>query len=259
MSDLRSKLIRLAHSNPELRDDLLPLIKEAARGSQIWARYNKMASKCMKDANKLKEAWVRHTGYKGNPKTLANTKAKMLKIIQVLLDLDGKIQRDESVLFFHEKNRNKRQAEQAFKNIGTAAEDLSRHAKALQTGADRMFPITRWLSAVGSFTSSVTELYVQSQYLPESFDSPDWDKAARAVNPDTTSWNNLSRNVTEDLHQAMHSLEDLSFTMDSKWDNYLGEGSEVAAFLKTRSEVVAAIRGLNKVEKAWRGVLLKMR
>ena len=29
MSDLRSKLIRLAHQNPELRADLLPLLKEA--------------------------------------------------------------------------------------------------------------------------------------------------------------------------------------------------------------------------------------
>ena len=29
MSDLRSKLIRLAHQNPELRADILPLLKEA--------------------------------------------------------------------------------------------------------------------------------------------------------------------------------------------------------------------------------------
>jgi hypothetical protein len=29
MSDLRSKIIRLAHANPELRKDLLPLLKEA--------------------------------------------------------------------------------------------------------------------------------------------------------------------------------------------------------------------------------------
>lgn len=31
MSDLRSQLIKLAHSNPELRKDLLPLLKEAAK------------------------------------------------------------------------------------------------------------------------------------------------------------------------------------------------------------------------------------
>ena len=84
-------------------------------------------------------------------------------------------------------------------------------------------------------------------------------KTARAVNPDTTSWNNLSQSVTNDLHQAMHSLEDLSFTMDGKWDSYLEEGPEFEKFLKTRSEVVAAIRGLNKVEKAWRDILTKMR
>lgn len=30
MSDLRSKLIRLAHANPDLRSEILPLLKEAA-------------------------------------------------------------------------------------------------------------------------------------------------------------------------------------------------------------------------------------
>ena len=31
MSNLRSSLIKLAHTNPELRKDLLPLLKEAAK------------------------------------------------------------------------------------------------------------------------------------------------------------------------------------------------------------------------------------
>lgn len=31
MSDLRSKLIRLAHQNPELRADLLPLLKQETK------------------------------------------------------------------------------------------------------------------------------------------------------------------------------------------------------------------------------------
>lgn len=34
MSDLRNKVIRLAHSNPELRKDLLPLLKQAAKSSK---------------------------------------------------------------------------------------------------------------------------------------------------------------------------------------------------------------------------------
>jgi hypothetical protein len=38
MSDknLRKKLIRLAHTNPELRKDLLPLLKEAAETPNEW-------------------------------------------------------------------------------------------------------------------------------------------------------------------------------------------------------------------------------
>lgn len=35
MSDLRSKLIRLAHENPELRSDLLPLLNRTAREGDI--------------------------------------------------------------------------------------------------------------------------------------------------------------------------------------------------------------------------------
>ena len=34
MSDLRNKLIRLAHEKPELRGYLLPLLKEASRNEQ---------------------------------------------------------------------------------------------------------------------------------------------------------------------------------------------------------------------------------
>lgn len=37
MSSLRKKLIRLAHANPDLRPDLLPLIKESARGPRLVA------------------------------------------------------------------------------------------------------------------------------------------------------------------------------------------------------------------------------
>lgn len=33
MSDLRSKVIRLAHQNPELRPHLMPLLKEAAKST----------------------------------------------------------------------------------------------------------------------------------------------------------------------------------------------------------------------------------
>lgn len=33
---LRSKLIRLAHSKPELRSELLPLLKEAAKGEPLF-------------------------------------------------------------------------------------------------------------------------------------------------------------------------------------------------------------------------------
>lgn len=37
MSSLRSKLIRLAFENPELRGDIMPLIKEAGRDEIEWA------------------------------------------------------------------------------------------------------------------------------------------------------------------------------------------------------------------------------
>jgi hypothetical protein len=36
MSTLRSKVIRLAHENPELRPHLLPLLKEAAGTVKVW-------------------------------------------------------------------------------------------------------------------------------------------------------------------------------------------------------------------------------
>lgn len=41
MSDLRSKLIRLAHQNPELRADILPLLKEAAVDADNFATWMK--------------------------------------------------------------------------------------------------------------------------------------------------------------------------------------------------------------------------
>ena len=43
MSNLRNKLIRLAHSNPELRKDLLPLLteKKASSFDAIYDKYNK--------------------------------------------------------------------------------------------------------------------------------------------------------------------------------------------------------------------------
>ena len=40
MSELRSKLIRLAHNNPELREDLLPLLKLGGRDDQWFKDEN---------------------------------------------------------------------------------------------------------------------------------------------------------------------------------------------------------------------------
>ena len=39
MSKLRNKIIRLAHANPELRDELLPLLKEATDDGGVYQRY----------------------------------------------------------------------------------------------------------------------------------------------------------------------------------------------------------------------------
>ena len=39
MSKLRNKIIRLAHANPELRDDLLPLLKEATDDGGVFQKW----------------------------------------------------------------------------------------------------------------------------------------------------------------------------------------------------------------------------
>ena len=66
MSDLRKKLIRLAHSNPELRADLLPLLKEADLGKNAAsvkeARYNGLN----RGQKRMLDAYLRgkNNGYK---------------------------------------------------------------------------------------------------------------------------------------------------------------------------------------------------
>ena len=52
MSDLRNKLIRLAHSKPELRQHILPLLKQAG----TWYGYIALREDLAKDAKKMFQA-----------------------------------------------------------------------------------------------------------------------------------------------------------------------------------------------------------
>jgi len=59
MSDLRKKIIRLAHSKPELRDHLLPLVVTAAETFECPTcdtKVLKQTKYCVKCKKKVKEA-----------------------------------------------------------------------------------------------------------------------------------------------------------------------------------------------------------
>ena len=62
MSDLRSKVIRLAHANPELRSDLLPLLKEA---SHFMFEDSSTYSKGIRSLDRSKEItqWIESKAY----------------------------------------------------------------------------------------------------------------------------------------------------------------------------------------------------
>lgn len=72
MSNLRNKLIRLAHGKPELRGDLLPLIREAASDNaeklfENWYSGNKRTS-----AKALLDKWFTGQGRNGITSDIAN-------------------------------------------------------------------------------------------------------------------------------------------------------------------------------------------
>ena len=65
MNDLRKKVIKLAHDNPPLRKDLLPLLKQAARGGLIetvlpMGDIHKLRKSVDEQSGKLAVAIYRH-------------------------------------------------------------------------------------------------------------------------------------------------------------------------------------------------------
>ena len=95
MSDLRNKLIRLAHAKPELRKDLLPLLK-AAKGSEKYraddvdvaeemqAACDKAGLKCKVKDEKMFGSMIPHIEIFGE-------KAEIAKVVKKFKDVSKKV------------------------------------------------------------------------------------------------------------------------------------------------------------------------
>ena len=91
MSDLRDKLIKLAHENPELRKHLLPLVKEASSSLSSLRRDREDLEGYLDEMEALVSIWT-HRGSSGDYEadaSLADTYGDVQKAVTLIRKASG--------------------------------------------------------------------------------------------------------------------------------------------------------------------------